>query len=179
MHTLPTLSQQPHAVVVMGVAGCGKSSIAHAVAAGLNCSLVEGDDFHTQSNLDKMRAGIALTDADRAAWLDSLSAQLASYRLAGKSVVLTCSALKRSYRDRLRRENARLLFVFLDIDRDRALGRVSARQRQHLFPVSLVDSQFAALERPDAESGVLRVDATRPLDQVCADVYEWLQGQPF
>lgn len=147
-------------VVVMGVAGCGKSSIGQVLAQTLGLPLIEGDDFHSDHNLDKMRRGLALTDADRADWLDALGQALKQHNTGA---VLTCSALKRAYRERLRSHAPGLRFVFLEIDPDSAHQRVSARAGAHLFPASLVQSQFAALESPVGEPGVLRVDGTQSL----------------
>ena len=155
----------------MGVAGCGKSSLAAALAPVLGMPLVEGDDFHPPASVEKMRQGIALTDADRQGWLDRLADEL---RRHPDGVVLTCSALRRSYRDRLRAASPGLRFAFLEIDRAAALQRVSARAGAHFFSASLVDSQFATLESPVGEAGVLRLDARRPLDAMSADVLAWL-----
>jgi gluconokinase len=118
-----------------------------------------------------MSRGVALDDADRAGWLDTLGLQLAAQR---DGVVLTCSSLKRSYRERLRAACPGLRFVFLDIERDEALRRVAQRAAAHFFSASLVDSQFATLESPVGEAGVLRLDARRPLDSMTADVLAWL-----
>ena len=154
----------------MGVAGCGKSSLAAAVAQAEGLPLIEGDDFHGPANRDKMSRGIALTDADRDDWLAALAVQL---RDAPQGIALTCSALKRSYRERLRSAAPGLRFVFLDIDRDAALARVAGRNA-HFFSASLVDSQFATLESPIGEPGVLRVDATAAPAQLQAEVSAWL-----
>lgn len=162
-------------VVVMGVAGCGKSSAGQALACGLGLPLIEGDEYHPSGNLDKMRRGLPLTDADRAQWLTALADALTKHPAGA---VLTCSALKRAYRDRLRVGAPGLRFVFLDIDPKTAHGRVTARAGQHLFPPSLVDSQFATLESPIGEPGVLRVDATLPLAGLSESVVQWLRGTP-
>ena len=159
-------------IVFMGVAGCGKSSLAATVAADIGAALIEGDDFHSPENRAKMNRGIALTDADRAGWLATLGAQLQAHP---QGVVLTCSALKRAYREQLRAASPGLRFVFLQLDRDAALARVSSRA-SHFFSASLVDSQFAALESPTGEPGVLTVDACRPLDALRAEVAAWLKG---
>lgn len=156
-------------LVVMGVAGCGKSSLGAALADALGWPLVEGDDFHPDSNRSKMRAGIALTDADRRSWLSTLAAELAGR----PSAILTCSALKRSYREQLRAAAPGLRFVFLDLSEAAALERVAQRPA-HLFPPTLVASQFATLERPDGESGVLRVDATFAPAALLNQVLAWL-----
>lgn len=159
-------------LVVMGVAGCGKSSLGALCARALDVPLLEGDDFHSSSNVAKMRGGMALSDEDRAAWLDTLADQLQAHP---QGVVLTCSALKRRYRDRLRAAVPGLRFVFLELTQDQARERVAARPA-HLFPVSLVASQFATLEDPRTEAGVLPLDATRPLDELGAAVVRWVQS---
>lgn len=158
-------------LVIMGVSGCGKSSVGHALADALHWPLVEGDDFHSEANRDKMRRGVALTDDDRASWLGALAEQL---RSRPDGVVLTCSALKRAYREQLRNAAPRLGFVFLDIDRGEAQRRVAGR-KQHFFSPALVDSQFAALESPVGEAGVLRLDATAPLGELQRAVVAWVQ----
>lgn len=156
-------------IVVMGVSGCGKSSLGQALAAQFALPLVEGDDFHPEANIRKMSSGIPLDDADRAGWLARLGEELAA-RPAG--TVLTCSALKRAYRDRLRAAVPDLRFVYMQIDRAEALARVQGRT--HFFAASLVDSQFQALESPTGEPGVLPVQATAPLPQLCDQVRAWL-----
>jgi gluconokinase len=160
----------PVAVVFMGVAGCGKSSVGEAVSAALGWPLIEGDTFHPEANREKMRAGIPLTDADRAGWLEELGRQIAANE---GGVLLACSALKRAYRDVLRRHRPDVRFVFLDLDRDAALQRVSARSG-HFFSPKLIDSQFATLERPDGEPGVLVVSALTPLDRLVPEITTWL-----
>lgn len=153
------LSKSPgQHLVVMGVAGCGKSSLGAAVAATLGVPLIEGDDFHPPANRAKMSAGQALDDADRAGWLDVLAGQLAAHP---QGAVLTCSALKRAYRDRLRAARPGLRFAWVDIDRATAAQRVAARGG-HFFSPTLVASQFDALEPPTGEPGVIRVDGTLP-----------------
>lgn len=165
----------PGCLVVMGVAGCGKSSLGQACADALGLPLIEGDDFHSMSNRIKMQSGVPLTDDDRAVWLDMLAGQL--YLHARTGAVLTCSALRQRYRDRLREVIPDLRFVFLSLTPEQARMRVAARP-SHLFPVSLVDSQFKVLEDPSGEPGVLRLDATRPLEALTAEATHWLQGQP-
>lgn len=161
-------------LVVMGVSGCGKSTLAAAVARSQGALLIEGDAHHCAANLHKMRSGVALTDADRAGWLDELAAEL---RQHSQPIVLTCSALRRTYRDRLRLASDGLRFVFLDISREAAMERVVARAATHFFSASLVDSQIATLESPVGENGVLRVDATAPLAQLENQVTAWLAEQ--
>ena len=149
-------------VVVMGVSGCGKSDVGQRLAAQLGLPLVEGDEFHPQANIAKMSSGIPLDDADRAGWLDALARELA--RHAG-GAVLTCSALKKSYRDRLRAAVPQLKFVHLALPQSDAQVRVASRPG-HFYPPSLVASQFAALEDPAGESGVVVVDARLPAADV-------------
>lgn len=167
------MKNQPEnsSLVVMGVAGCGKSSLGQHCAEALGLPLLEGDDFHSESNVTKMRSGTPLSDEDRAAWLDTLAAQLQAHP---QGVVLTCSALKQRYRERLRAAAPGLRFVFLDLTQDQARARVAARSA-HLFPVSLVASQFAALEDPRDEPGVLRLDATQPLEDLGSAVVRWVR----
>jgi gluconokinase len=163
--------REPLRVVVMGVAGCGKSEVGARLAALLGVPLIEGDAFHPPANVAKMRDGLALTDEDRAGWLAQLGAQLA----AAHTAVLTCSALKKSYRDTLRAAAAGTRFVFLHIDQASAQARVAARPG-HFYPASLVASQFATLEDPSAESGVLALDATLPPQELAHAAAAWLQN---
>lgn len=158
--------------VVMGVAGCGKSSLGEALARAEGLPLIEGDDHHSPESRDKMRQGIALTDADREGWLNTLGQLLQAQGSQG--AVLTCSALKRTYRDRLRAACPGLCFVFLEIDRDSAARRVAARADTHFFSSALVDSQFATLESPVGEPGVLRLDALLPVPTLQQQASAWI-----
>ena len=160
-------------IVIMGVAGCGKSSLGAAIAAAESLPLIEGDDFHSAASRAKMSRGTPLTDEDRAHWLEILGGQLAAHP---RGVVLTCSALKRAYRERLRAAAPGLRFVFLEIAREAAQQRVAGRGA-HFFSASLVDSQFATLESPVGEPGVLRVDALEALDQLQRRVGAWLHPE--
>lgn len=161
----------PH-VVVMGVAGCGKSTVGQRLAAELHLPMVEGDDFHSSAHVAQMRQGIALTDADRAGWLTELVDVLGQHP-AG--VVLSCSALKRSYRDRLRSAVPGLRFVYVAISSDESLRRVADRTG-HFYPPSLVASQFEALEDPSCEPGVLALDGTAPLERLVTRAVGWLRA---
>lgn len=157
----------------MGVAGCGKSTVGAAVAAAEHLPLIEGDDFHSPQSREKMARGTPLTDTDRAQWLVTLGRQLAGHP---DGVVLTCSALKRAYRDQLRQAAPGLRFLFLEIAPDAAQQRVSGRG-SHFFSASLVDSQFATLESPVGEEGVLAVDALEPIASLQRRVAGWLHGK--
>jgi gluconokinase len=159
-------------VVVMGVAGCGKSSLGAVLAEAEGARLIEGDAYHSASNREKMRRGIPLTDADRADWLDTLAERLREHPA---NAVLTCSALKRAYRERLRAATSGLRFVFMEIDPSSARARVEARDA-HFFSPSLITSQFEALEPPIGEAGVLHVDALAPMARLQAEVSAWLRG---
>jgi len=156
----------------MGVAGSGKSSLGWTLAERMGWPMIEGDDFHSEANKARMRAGVPLSDADREGWLQSLARELE--KREGRAV-LTCSALKRSYRDLLRSASPGLGFVFLEIAEEEALRRVGQRG-QHFFPPELLQSQFAALETPLHEAGVLRLDATLSLPTLTDQTVEWLTG---
>ncbi len=157
-------------ILVMGVAGSGKSTLARHLGDALGCVAIEGDDFHLPASQAKMAAGIALQDEDRWPWLERLGQELQT-RAGG--TVLACSALKSSYRKFLRAAVPGLRVVYVHISPEEARRRVASRPN-HLFPASLVDSQFAALESPTGEPGVLQVEATdSPQAQVTA-VRAWL-----
>lgn len=158
-------------LVVMGVSGCGKSSLAAALCRSLGGHLIEGDDFHSAGNKAKMHAGLALTDEDRAGWLASLGHELGQ---CDGGIVLSCSALKRAYRATLRAASPGLRFVFLDIDLEHVMARVKARAGQHFFHPGLVHDQFEILEPPLGEPGVLRLDATQSLAALCDATRDWL-----
>lgn len=161
-------------VIIMGVAGCGKSSLGSLVAGQLGMRLIEGDDYHSAASREKMSQGIPLTDADREGWLKTLGELL---RTSPQGAVLTCSALKKSYRDRLRSAAPGLRFIYLEITPAEALHRVNARADEHFFPVNLVDSQFATLESPIGEPGVLAVDGSRPLSELADQALVWLNRE--
>jgi len=150
-------------MVLMGVAGCGKSSVGAALALRLGIPYRDGDDLHPAPNVEKMRLGVPLTDDDRWPWLDRVAGALA----ADAPVIIGCSALKRAYRDRIRAgAGGPVRFVHLHGSRDLVAARMTAR-RGHYMPLSLLDSQFAALEPPDAAEA-LRVDIDQPLDALVA-----------
>jgi gluconokinase len=170
----PAPPAEPVHIVVMGVAGCGKSLVGARLAAQLALPLVEGDDFHPSGNIEKMRQGVPLTDVDRAEWLQQLCDAL---RAQPAGAVLTCSALKRSYRNTLRGAMPQLRFVHLALTEHQALERVASRT-DHFYPPSLVASQFEALEDPAAEPGVLVADATAHVDRVVDGAARWA-SRPF
>ncbi|MFI1003539.1 gluconokinase [Streptomyces galbus] len=145
----------PHVVVVMGVAGTGKTTIGPLLAARLGVPYAEGDDFHPQANIAKMAAGVPLDDADRWPWLDAIGAW--AHERAGRGGVVSCSALKRSYRDRLRAAAPGVVFVHLTGDRALIEDRMSHRQG-HFMPTALLDSQFATLQPLQADEAGVAVD---------------------
>jgi gluconokinase len=157
-----------HHVVVMGVAGCGKSTVAGPLSAELGWEFAEGDDFHPEANVAKMRAGEPLTDADRKPWLEALRAWTEEREREGVSTVVACSALRHAYRDILRRADSDTFFVHLHGDFDLLLTRM--HDRDHFMPESLLRSQFDTLEMLGAdESGVL-VDVAPPVEEVVGRV---------
>jgi gluconokinase len=156
------------AVVVMGVSGCGKTSVAEGLAASLGAAFIEGDSLHPAVNVDKMSHGIALTDEDRWPWLDTVGRAMADVLAGNGSVVVSCSALKKAYRDRLRSSaGGKLAFVFLKGSRELLMSRMAAREG-HFMPVSLLDSQLATLEDPSGEAGVVTVDIDASIDAIVA-----------
>ncbi|MEU2102957.1 gluconokinase [Nocardia sp. NPDC019255] len=147
----------------MGVSGSGKTTVGARLAEVLGVEYAEGDAFHPPANIVKMAAGTPLDDADRAPWLDALAAWMAER--SGHGGVVTCSALKRAYRDRLRGRATGVFFLHLDAPRQELERRLAAR-RGHFMPPSLLDSQLATLERLDADERGSAVDATRPPEDV-------------
>ncbi|WP_310410879.1 gluconokinase [Mycoplana sp. BE70] len=156
-------------IVVMGVSGSGKTSVAKALAERLSLPFLEGDQLHPPANVEKMSRGIPLTDADRWPWLDRIGDGLHAAAAAGEGIVVSCSALKRTYRDRLRAAaGGDLNFVFLDGSRDVLLARLQAR-RNHFMPANLLDSQLSTLEDPTGERGVVTVGVDAPLEAIVED----------
>ncbi|MEU2995590.1 gluconokinase [Streptomyces griseoincarnatus] len=153
----------PHVVVVMGVAGTGKTTIGPLLAARLGVPYAEGDDFHPQSNIAKMSAGTPLTDDDRWPWLDAIG-DWAQGRAALGGVV-SCSALKRSYRDRLRAAAPGVVFVHLTGDRALVEDRMSHRQG-HFMPTALLDSQFATLQPLEPDEAGVAVNVTGSPEEI-------------
>jgi carbohydrate kinase (thermoresistant glucokinase family) len=131
----------------MGVSGAGKSTIGALLAQRLARAFLEGDSFHPPANVEKMRRGIALTDADRLPWLRALAAEIDKARMSGKRIVVTCSALKRAYRENLAGGHTDVLFVYLKGAKEVIAQRLAVRAG-HFMPPLLLDSQFAALEEP-------------------------------
>lgn len=152
-------------IVVAGVSGAGKTTVGRALAARTGFDFAEGDDFHPAANVAKMRAGEPLDDRDRAPWLDRLAAAIDGWIREGRDVVLTCSALRRANRDRLRHGRAAVRIVQLDVPR--AVLEQRLRERAgHFMPASLLTSQLATLQPPDDEGDALVLPAADAVDSV-------------
>jgi gluconokinase len=153
--------------VVMGVSGSGKSLIGSAFARALGIDFVEGDEYHSAQNVERMSRGVALTDDDRARWLRSLAARIREAKDAGTGLVMSCSALKRSYRDILRAGAGELRFVFLKGQRALIAERLVGR-RGHFMPPSLLESQFATLEEPSPDENAWVCEIREPPEDLVA-----------
>ena len=165
-------------VIVMGVSGCGKTSVGERLANALNCRFIEGDSLHPPANIAKMSAGIPLSDEDRWPWLDLIGGLIGESVARGERVIVSCSALKKIYRDRLRAAaGGRLAFVYLEGSRAVFDQRMKARAG-HFMPASLLDSQFATLEPPTGEPGVVTVDVDLPLAGIVEKALAGLQDLP-
>jgi len=163
--------------VVMGVSGSGKTTVAIRLADALHCQFLEGDDFHPPSNVEKMRGGTPLTDADRLPWLRKIAAQIDDWRSHGESGVLTCSALKRAYRDIIIGDRKDVVLIYLRGSRKLIHQRMEARHK-HFMPVALLDSQFATLEEPGPDESPLVVDVSDPPEDIVAEILRQLEGRP-
>jgi gluconokinase len=162
------MHEPPMSVVVMGVSGSGKTSVGEAIAARLSLPFVEGDALHPAANVEKMSHGIPLVDEDRMPWLDIIAARIAEAAGRGQGIVVSCSALKRIYRDRLRATaGGPLRFVYLEGSRALLSERLGAR-KGHFMPASLLQSQLEALEVPTGEPGVVTVGINDDVDGIAA-----------
>lgn len=165
-----TLGAHPQVVILMGVSGSGKTTIGQLLAKELHWRFYDGDDFHPQANVAKMSRGIPLTDEDRASWLAALEGVIQGLLREGASAVVTCSALKQIYRDRLVQNRNDVVLVYLkggyDIARQRLLSR-----KGHFMKADLLTSQFDTLEEPE---GVLTVDITQSPDAIIHEIKQQL-----
>jgi carbohydrate kinase (thermoresistant glucokinase family) len=157
---------KPVIAVVMGVSGSGKTTVSALLAAALGCQFQEGDDLHPAANVEKMHSGTPLTDPDRLPWLRKIAEEIDGWRARGESGVLTCSALKRSYRDIIIGDRSDLVLVYLKGSHDLIHRRMVARH-EHFMPVALLDSQFATLQEPTLDEHPITVDVGgRPIEIV-------------
>lgn len=175
---MSTVVSLPHfkcpPLIVMGVSGCGKTSVGEALAAHLAVPFIEGDAMHPASNIAKMSAGTPLNDEDRSPWLDALAQRLRREAAANGGAIASCSALKIIYRDRLQNEaGVNTKFVFLDCSR-KTLERNQSHRKGHFMPQSLLDSQLATLEPPHSEARAIVVDGNQHFDSVIQSILEKL-----
>ncbi len=157
------------AIVVMGVSGSGKTTVADLLAKRLGWTFVEGDRLHPPANVEKMRQEIPLTDADREPWLDRIGEELTAWRRHGLSGILTCSALKRAYRDHIRAARPDVRFVYLKGSEAMIGARIGARHHEYM-PSSLLRSQFETLEEPAPNEGVVAIEASESTDAEIAEI---------
>jgi len=150
-------------IIMMGVSGVGKTTIGEYLAKSLQIDFIEGDDLHPEENIKLMREGTALTDEDREPWLDRIVVTLNDYKSAGHSAVLSCSSLKRAYRDKLRQEVGTISFIYLRGDEETLLQRMKKRSA-HFMPTSLLQSQLSTLEEPTADEGIITIDVDETLE---------------
>ena len=163
----------PPILVVMGVSGAGKTTVGKLVAKDLGWPFADGDDLHPKANIDKMRAGIPLTDADRAPWLAAIGAWMDARSKANEPGVVACSALKRAYRDTLRAGLPQVRIVYLRGSEEKIAGRL-AHRTDHFWPPKLLASQFADLEPPGADENAIVVDLAETPEAVAKAVIDQL-----
>ena len=156
-------------IVVMGVAGCGKSTVMAALADRLGWPTAEADDFHSPASIDKMRSGRPLTDADRRPWLEAIAEWIRRHELADESAIVTCSALRRGYRDVLARDHPSVWFAHLVVAPAVLADRLE-RRRGHYMPASLLASQLETLEPLDPDEPGAAIDADRPPPEIVGDI---------
>jgi gluconokinase len=161
-------------VVMMGVSGSGKTTVARLLAQALACPFLEGDDLHPPANVEKMSKGTPLTDADRLPWLGRIAQEIDAWRQRGESGVITCSALKRTYRDILIGTRSDVALVYLRGSRDLIQQRMAARH-EHFMPLALLDSQFATLEEPAPDESAIVVDVGGPPPQIVTEIVRRLR----
>ncbi len=167
----------PSVVLVMGVTGAGKTTIASLLARRLNWPFEDGDDFHSSANIAKMRAGHALDDADRAPWLAAIAARIDEVRARGEHAVIACSALRRSYRDVLIGDRRDVRLVHLEGTAATLRARLEGREG-HFMPASLLDTQCATLEPPEADERAIVVSVEASPEQIVGDIIAQLRGGP-
>jgi gluconokinase len=168
------LRKTPCALIVMGVSGSGKTTVASKLAERLHWTFEDGDRFHPKSNVEKMSAGQPLTDEDRWPWLNAIADEIERVCTAGEHAVIACSALKRTYRDVLLRGRDDVRFVFLNGTQQLIAHRLSLR-KDHFMPPGLLDSQFRTLEPPSLDENVIDVSIDATVDMIVDDIVSKLQ----
>lgn len=161
-------------IVVMGVSGSGKTTVATLVSTALGCQFQEGDDLHPAKNVEKMRSGTPLTDSDRMPWLHKIAEKIDDWHAKGESGVLTCSALKRSYRDLIIGDRGGVTLVYLKGSCDLIRGRMAERHK-HFMPLALLDSQFATLQEPTPDEHAIIVDVDGRPAEIAAEIVHRLE----
>jgi carbohydrate kinase (thermoresistant glucokinase family) len=156
-------------VMVAGISGSGKTTVGELLASRLGWEFADGDTFHPAANVAKMHAGVPLTDDDRWPWLQAIGTWIDEQDAAGRSAVVACSALKRSYRQRLLAGRPEIRMFFLVISHEADEARLTTRHG-HFFPGKLLDSQFAALEMPEPSEGVALIPATGTPEQAVDEI---------
>jgi carbohydrate kinase (thermoresistant glucokinase family) len=159
----------PLILVLMGVAGSGKSTIGALLAGRLGWAFADADDFHSPANIAKMHAGIPLDDADRQSWLAAIAAKIESWRATRRQGIVTCSALKRAYRELIRGGHEDIRLVYLKGEKSLIARRLAARHG-HFMPSALLDGQFVALEEPAPDEGALTITIDKPPEAIVDEI---------
>ena len=162
--------------VITGVSSSGKTTIAKALAGELGWHFQDGDDLHPRENVEKMKSGSSLTDADRWPWLERIAARIDGWRAAGEAGVVTCSALKRAYRDIIVGNRSDVALVYLKGTRDLIHARMAAR-KGHFMPLGLLDNQFTVLQEPTADERPIVVDIAASPDDIVGEIVRQLEAR--
>jgi len=163
-------------IILMGVSGCGKTSVGNGLSKILNAPFAEGDKFHSKENVEKMRGGTPLTDEDRWPWLHAIADYIDERRAEGKDAIVACSALRKVYRDILMGDREDVVAVHLKGSFELILGRMQKRQHEYM-PVSLLQSQFDTLEEPDETENVITVDIDKKPEAIVDEIVDRLRAK--
>ncbi|WP_152548641.1 gluconokinase [Kozakia baliensis] len=168
---------RPLVLIVMGVSGCGKSTLADAIAQRLGWNRLEGDELHPANNIAKMSKGIPLTDEDREPWLKDIAARIRSWLDKGECGVITCSSLKKSYRELLSHHMPAVCFIYLKGTKEQIYPRLSSRTG-HFMPTTMLDSQFATLEEPEQDENMMELDVMASVPELTDAVVKQINDLP-